>query len=212
MSRRRSTLTSDQALLTVLERARAVGFLGPGPLRVHIDHARQYGARMASTARRLIDLGSGGGLPGLPLLLDRPDLRGVLLDAAAKRTSFLVWATIELGLSDRVEVVTARAEEAAHRNELRGVFDAVVCRGFGPPSTTLECGAGFVAADGQILISEPPEPRAWDNQTLAVIGLEHRSTSQGVAEFVRVGSIPHSVPRPTKLMQREPLAVESGST
>lgn len=186
-----------------------MGFLGPGPLRVHLDHARSFGLVMPDSARTLIDLGSGGGLPGLPLLADRPELAGVLLDAASKRTAFLVWATTELGLQDRIQVVTARAEEAAHRPELRGAFDVVVCRGFGPPALTIECSVGFVSVEGGLLISEPPEYRTWDNDTLATVGLEHRSSEHGIARFDRIGPTPTSTPRSAKRMQRDPLKVRS---
>jgi 16S rRNA (guanine527-N7)-methyltransferase len=210
-AKKKPTLTTELSLLTVLERARTVGFLGPGPLRVHIEHARRYEARLASSARHLIDLGSGGGLPGLPLLLARPDMTGVLLDAAAKRTAFLVWASVELGIADRVEVVTARAEVAAHQGELRGAFDVAVCRGFGPPAITLECSAGYVAEGGQVLISEPPVRREWNNAELESVGLRHASTSDGVAEFRRVGPIPSGTPRTAKQMQRRPLEVEAPS-
>ena len=185
-----------------------MGFLGPGPLRVHLEHARRYGERIPDRARRLIDLGSGGGLPGVPLLFDRPNMTGVLLDAASKRTAFLVWAVVELGMADRVDVVTARAEEAAHQPEHRGDFDVVVCRGFGPPGVTIECSAGFMADGGRLLISEPPERRQWDNGLLATIGLVHQSTEHGVAQFDRIAPVPETTPRSAKRMQRSPLAVE----
>ncbi len=209
MMQKQPTLTTDDQLLAVLERARTVGFLGPGPLRVHLDHARTFGHLIPSSARTLVDLGSGGGLPGLPLLADRPELSGVLLDAATKRTAFLVWATTELELQERVSVVTARAEDAAHRAELRGSFDVVVCRGFGPPAVTIECSAGFVADDGRLLISEPPAYRSWDNDVLASIGLEHQSSEHGVAVFARIGATPMTTPRSAKRMQNKPLKVRS---
>jgi 16S rRNA (guanine527-N7)-methyltransferase len=205
---RQSPLATDEQLLAVLERARAVGFLGPGPLRVHLDHARSYGAQIPASARSLVDLGSGGGLPGLPLLADHTHLRGVLLDAASKRTAFLVWAAVELGLADRVDVVTARAEQAAHDRLHRCRYDVVVCRGFGPPALTLECSAGFVADDGRLLISEPPDRRRWNNAVLAEIGLGHETTSEGVAVFRRIAPPPDATPRSYKRMQKQPLEVE----
>lgn len=160
-------------------------------------------------ASRLIDLGSGGGLPGLPLLADCINMTGVLLDAATKRTAFLVWAAVELGLSDRVTVMTARAEVAAHDPLHRGHYDVVACRGFGPPALTIECSAGFLAPGGRLLISEPPARRRWNNEVLESIGLEHSETSAGVAMFLRVGAIPDTVPRAIKRMQGSPLAVEA---
>ena len=51
----------------------------------------------------------------------------------------------DLGWADRVRVVRARAEEAGRREDLRGTFDLVVARGFGPPAVTAECGRrGYV--------------------------------------------------------------------
>src|SRR5947209_11675618 len=60
---------------------------------------------------RLIDIGSGGGLPGLPLKLARPQLSLTLLEANRRKAAFLVQAVAKLGL-DGVEVVAARAEDA----------------------------------------------------------------------------------------------------
>lgn len=177
-------------------------------MRVHLDHARSFGALIPDSTRTLADLGSGGGLPGLPLLADNRELRGVLLDAASKRTAFLVWAAVELGLTDRVDVVTARAELAAHDRVHRRSYDLVVCRGFGPPSLTIECSAGFVSDEGCLLISEPPDRRMWDNEVLAGIGLGHEVTAGGVARFRRIAPPPDSTPRTYKRMQREPLRVE----
>ena len=177
-------------------------------MRVHLDHARTYGGLIQPGAKRLIDLGSGGGLPGLPLLADAGGMSGVLLDAASKRTAFLVWAAVELGISDRVSVVTARAEAAAHEAEHRGLYDVVACRGFGPPAHTIECSSGYLAEGGRLLISEPPDRRQWNNEVLESIGLAHAETSDGVAVFERIGLVPDTIPRTIKRIQRDPLAVE----
>jgi len=59
------------------------------------------------------DVGSGAGLPGLPLALVRPDLRVVLVEPLLRRATFLGEAVAALGLDDRVEVVRGRAEEQA---------------------------------------------------------------------------------------------------
>ena len=57
------------------------------------------------------DVGSGAGLPGLPLALVRPDLRVVLVEPLLRRATFLGEAVTALGLDDRVEVVRGRAED-----------------------------------------------------------------------------------------------------
>ncbi|CUA81926.1 MULTISPECIES: 16S rRNA (guanine(527)-N(7))-methyltransferase RsmG [Gulbenkiania] len=75
--------------------------------------------------RRLLDVGSGGGMPGIPAAIARPDLQVVLLDANHKKTTFLRQAVIELGLAN-VEVVTDRVE--AYQPAER--FDCITSRAF----------------------------------------------------------------------------------
>lgn len=70
----------------------------------------------------VIDVGSGAGLPGIPLALARPDLRITLLEPLERRARFLGLTVDELGLSDRVRVVRGRAEEHA------ASYDVVTCR------------------------------------------------------------------------------------
>ncbi|TCW31826.1 16S rRNA (guanine(527)-N(7))-methyltransferase RsmG [Gulbenkiania mobilis] len=74
---------------------------------------------------RLLDVGSGGGMPGIPAAIARPDLQVVLLDANHKKTTFLRQAVIELGLAN-VEVVTDRVE--AYQPAER--FDCITSRAF----------------------------------------------------------------------------------
>ncbi len=76
---------------------------------------------------RLIDVGSGAGLPGVPLKIAFPETAVVLLEANGKKAAFLEDLVRTLGL-DGVEVVRARSEEAAHREDLREAFDVVVSR------------------------------------------------------------------------------------
>ena len=60
-------------------------------------------------ARRVVDVGSGGGLPGLPLKIARPDLEVTLIEADHDKAAFLVYACAQLGL-EGVEVLARRAE------------------------------------------------------------------------------------------------------
>lgn len=75
-------------------------------------------------ARGLIDVGSGGGMPGIPIAIARPDLPVALLDANSKKTSFLQQAVIELGLNN-VQVITGRVEAMVGEQ-----FDVVTSRAF----------------------------------------------------------------------------------
>lgn len=71
---------------------------------------------------RVVDIGSGGGLPGIPIALRRPDLRVTLLDSALRRVDYLTEVVQELGLGNRIIVIRARAEEH------RGRYDVVTAR------------------------------------------------------------------------------------
>ena len=75
------------------------------------------------TGQTTLDVGSGAGLPGIPLALLNPDKDFILLDSNGKKTRFMTQVTIELGLSN-VEVVQSRVEDYS------GAFDQVVCRAF----------------------------------------------------------------------------------
>lgn len=155
---------------------------------------------------RFVDLGAGGGLPSLPILVERPAYQAVLLDAIRKRCSFLVWAAGQLGLADRVEVWCGRAEEIGHEARARYGFDAVVARGFGPPAQTVECGAPLLRPGGRLVISEPPEQRAWPAGPLAGIGLVHEpDVAAGVVVLRRDGEVDDRYPRRVKIQQRAPL-------
>lgn len=74
----------------------------------------------------VIDVGSGAGLPGIPVALARPDLGVTLLEPLLRRYNFLTMAVEELGLTDRVAVERGRAED------FEGSFDAVVSRAVAP--------------------------------------------------------------------------------
>lgn len=74
---------------------------------------------------RVLDVGSGGGLPGIPLAIARPDLQVTLIDSIAKKTAFLLHAKTELGL-DNLSVVTNRVED--YRPETG--FDLITSRAF----------------------------------------------------------------------------------
>jgi 16S rRNA (guanine527-N7)-methyltransferase len=123
-------------------------------------------------AGRVLDLGSGGGVPGLVLAEARPELAVVLLDATRRRCRFLREAVAELDLGGRVEVVEERAESAARRPELRERIDVVVARSFGPPPVTAECAVGFLRVGGRLVVSEPPDrAERWAEDGLEALGL-----------------------------------------
>lgn len=155
-----------------LRRARGLGFLGPGPIEPQVVRSLAFAAMRPETPASMLDLGSGGGLPGLALALVWPDSQVTLLDSSERRCQFLEEEVVGLGLARRVRVVQARAEVAG-RGSLRASQDLVVVRGFGPPAVTAECAAPLLHLGGQLIVAEPPggAPWRWPVEGLQLLGL-----------------------------------------
>lgn len=94
---------------------------------------------------RVMDVGSGAGLPGLPLAILRPDLEFTLVESLLRRATFLEQAVDELGLGDRVTVVRGRAEEQA------GTVDIVTCRAVAPLEKLLRWTAPLFLPHGRLV-------------------------------------------------------------
>jgi 16S rRNA (guanine527-N7)-methyltransferase len=157
----------DPALHEALAASQRLGMLGAWPIAEVVDHALAFVAPLADVTGRVVDLGSGGGVPGFVLAAARPDLCVVLVDRRAARTDHLRRLVRRLGWAGRVAVVTADA--AAVQLSAAGV----VARGFGSPTVTLPVAARLVQPGGLIVVSEPPEadPMRWPPGLLASAGV-----------------------------------------
>ncbi len=192
-------------LTAVLERARALGALGPGPVEDHITHAQRFVDALADQTGRVLDLGSGGGIPGLVLAVARPDLRITLLDAQARRIAFLDEA-IDLLKLDEVTARHGRAELLAHDPAHRGRYGAVTARSFGPPAVTAECAAGFLEVGGRLLVSEPPgDSDRWPSAGVAALGLEVGPRVEGIQVLRSTSPCPDRWPRRDGVPAKRPL-------
>lgn len=198
-------------LADVLEESRSLGFLGPGPVVHHIRHAETFLPLLPDSAY-VLDLGSGGGLPGLVVAMERDDLTLCLLDANERRTRFLRRSVTSLQLGHRVSVRTGRAEDLARSGDLRHGFDVVMSRSFGSPAITAECAVGFLRGAGsQLLVSEPPEAGLdrWPADGLEELGLRSSRLVAGAAATVRVlealSPCPDRYPRPVGRPAKRPL-------
>ena len=102
------------------------------------------------SASRVIDVGSGGGLPGLPLAICCPDTEFVLLEATGKKAKFLQNAASSLGLTN-VKVVNDRAEVVGKQGAHRQRYDIAIARAVGPMRVLLEYTLPLVRIDGHVL-------------------------------------------------------------
>jgi 16S rRNA (guanine527-N7)-methyltransferase len=165
-------LVEDPVLVGALGESQRLGMLGDRPIADVIEHALAFVGALSEVSGTVVDLGSGGGVPGLVIARARPDLRLVLVDRRASRADHLHRLVGRLGVGDRVEVLAVDAAAVADR--LPAPADAVVARGFGAPAATLRAALRLLRPGGLIVVSEPPagEPGdRWPPPLLVAIGV-----------------------------------------
>jgi 16S rRNA (guanine527-N7)-methyltransferase len=178
-------------LVDALSESQRLGMLGDRPIADVLEHALAFVGALASVTGTVVDLGSGGGVPGLVIARARPDLRLVLVDRRASRADHLARLVGRLGLTDRVEVLAVDAAAIAHR--LPSPADAVVARGFGPPAATLRAAAPLVRPGGLIVVSEPPPDERrdrWPVTLLVDVGVVEVPCSDHRVAMFRVAQPP----------------------
>lgn len=127
---------------------------------------------------RLADVGSGGGLPGIPLAIARPEIQVTLIETSSKKSAFQQQVKIELGLSN-VSVYSGRVEDYKDK----GSFDAVISRAFAELKDFVTWSGNLAKPEGRLYAMKGiyPEaevaalPTGWtvlDSQPLLVAGLD----------------------------------------
>lgn len=162
-------VTPRRTVTEVLEMAQRVGTLGDRPIPEVIAHARQFVDALTDVSGRIIDIGTGAGVPGLVIADDRPDLEVVLADRRATRMDALRLGVASLGWADRVRVMTVDIADLGRNPDHAGQYDAVVCRGFGPPESTAPLARPLLKNGGRLIVSEPPspDPSRWSDSLLS---------------------------------------------
>lgn len=139
----------EQYVDILLSRGIDWGLVGPreGP-RIWERHVLNSIALepLLPTDASVVDVGSGAGLPGIPLAIVRPDLRVTLLEPMLRRSSFLELSVAELGLADRVEVIRARAQD--HRAR----YDVVTARAVAELDRLVQWCAHLLAPNGRMVV------------------------------------------------------------
>ncbi len=118
-----------------------------------------------------VDLGTGGGLPGLVLSI-LTNCQWIFVDRGKRRCQFLKWAINELDLMAKVTVIEEDAANFAHcayRNKVK----LVTARSFASPAVTAECSAPLLVPGGYLVVSEPPgNENRWPSSGLSQLGLK----------------------------------------
>ncbi len=140
----------------------------------HIMESRALAASIPGPGR-VLDVGSGGGLPGMVIALERPDLQVVLLDSSKKKTEFLVETATAMEID--VLVIRGRAEDLQD-GPLRGAFDIVTARAVAPLERLLGWTMPFLVPGGLLyavkgakwegeLEEAAPQLRTWGGSVVA---------------------------------------------
>jgi 16S rRNA (guanine527-N7)-methyltransferase len=165
-----------------------------------------------------VDLGSGGGFPGLPLAAVVPARRALLVESVAKKARFLDVAIAAVGASDRIEAFAGRAEELAADRRHRERWPAVVARAVGGLAELAELSLPLLARDGVLVAWKrqdvAPEAAAVE-RAVAMLGGDRPTVVEvdpglGLDEHVLVlvsktGRTPAAYPRDPAERKRRPL-------
>jgi len=166
---------------------------------------------------RLIDIGSGGGLPGLPIAICRGDAAVTLLDSTEKKCGFLKHAVGELGL-ENVTVLHERAETAARdRANKREKFDVVTARAVGRLASLAEITVPFAKVGGLCVLTKgqkADEELAEAKAALHLLHAAHAGTIETptgrIVVLEKLRKTPGAYPREIGEPKRNPLGVDAG--
>ena len=205
---------TDKWLYRALEESRARGFLGPAPIETQIEHAegfaRVWESLRTSPPASYLDLGSGGGLPGL-VLLDLWNGPTTFVDSMIKRSNFLEDVLSWFDAPGNGEVVNGRAEVLSREPQLEARFSLVSARSFGPPAVTAECATRFLEINGLLIVSEPPDDDVmgrWNPAALGQLGLRSEGRVREGAAFQvirKIRATPEKYPRVIGIPGKNPL-------
>ena len=167
-----------------------------------------------SEGEKVVDVGSGGGLPGLPLKIARPSLSVTLVEADQAKSAFLVRACAALGLRD-VQVLARRAEEVGRDRLYRESFDVAVARALAPMPVLVELCLPLVRVGGRLLAQKTETEdldgaaRAIDamggslNRVVAAPSVARRTGTVVIVDKIR--PTPPAYPRRPGVPARRPL-------
>jgi 16S rRNA (guanine527-N7)-methyltransferase len=182
----------------------------------HVGDALTLLRYLPPGAVRIADVGSGGGVPGIPLAIARPDAQFLLLESTKKKAAFLQRAASELGLAN-IRISDARAEDAGRNRKLRESFDAVVARAVGTMDWLAEWCLPLLKKGGVMLAMKGPkaaEELPLAEHAIRILGGGspdvHPADLPGtrhhvIVEIRKTGKTPHVYPRAATASGGKPL-------
>jgi 16S rRNA G527 N7-methylase RsmG len=180
-------MTDDSPLITALETIQQRGAIGERSLAAAVEHADRFVRLVPDDSQRLIDLGSGGGLPALVIAWRRRDLAVTMVERRAARSDLLRRAVSVLQLRAQVTVLTCDVNEVC--TALPRHFDVVTARSFADPATVVSAADRLLSTDGTLLVSEAPTDRTaiWV-ASLRGLDLHDHGVDQRIRRLGRKGS------------------------
>jgi 16S rRNA (guanine527-N7)-methyltransferase len=150
---KRDRLVDFARLLGAYDQANVIGTREPRSILLdHIlDSLSCFLFEPLVGAQRVADVGSGGGLPGIPIKIAQPTLKATLVESTGKKVRFLCHAVERLGLLDGVEVLDGRVEEVAHARSRRGAYDVVTARAVARLSVVAEYCVPLLRVGGHVI-------------------------------------------------------------
>jgi 16S rRNA (guanine527-N7)-methyltransferase len=197
----------------LLEWNRTINLTGartPEEVEALIDDAAVLNQAPWNGVTRVIDIGSGGGLPAIPLAVGMPQVQFTLLEANARKCAFLEHVAATLGLTN-VAVAPGRAEELGHQPALREQFDRAISRAAARPEVLLELALPFVRTGGDLVAQVSPlDPLVLEPAARLLGGgtprLEHPVGGHVLMVVPKLAPTAARFPRRPGLPGRKPLA------
>lgn len=182
-----------------------------------VDSIKVFKFEKLKNATRIIDIGTGGGFPGIPMKIVNPNSKVVLLDSLNKRINFLNEVIKELSL-DNIETIHGRAEDFAKDNKFREKFDVAVSRAVANLTVLSEfclpyvkVGGYFVALKGPAIEEEMKDAKnaiktlGGQVEKILEVDIEGSDLNHNLVVIKKIKETPGKYPRKAGMVTKNPL-------